>query len=154
MWRFYFTKMMCGFSCATWFLCMPITYHFTLYILLCKIVAVRVPDQPESNHQVIAEMKGFLAFIRSQRGAPLLTQHGYVYRCERHTGERSYWLCIRYKTMRCGGRLICQGNDVVKFTNHNHSQDWSRIDRTVIEYKSLTHPHIEEFLNSFKAINK
>lgn len=106
------------------------------------------------NHQMVGNIKGFLSFIRSQRGAPLLTQHGYVYRCERHTGERSYWLCIRYKTLRCGGRLICQGNDVVKFTDHNHAQDWSRIDRTVIEYKSLTHPHIDEFLNSFKTINK
>lgn len=93
---------------------------------------------------------GLLSFIRSQRGAPLLTRSGFVYRCERHTGERSYWLCIRYKTIRCGGRLICQGNDIVKFTMHNHEQDWTRIDRSVEEYKSLASPEIDAFLNSFK----
>lgn len=108
----------------------------------------------KSNHQDVAESGGLLSFIRSQRGAPLLTRYGYVYRCERHTGERSYWLCIQYKTLHCGGRLICQGNNIVKYTDHIHDQDWSRIDRTVIEYKSLTHPHIDEFLTSFKSNDK
>lgn len=135
--------------------CQSHTIYYTFfYSHIPTLVMERAAGSLEFNKHIVGDMKGFLSFIRSQRGAPLLTQHGFVYRCERHSGERSYWLCIRYKNLHCGGRLICQGNDVVKFTDHNHGQDWTRIDRTVIEYKSLTHPYIDEFLNSYKAINK
>lgn len=133
---------------------LTIFYVVLLFSYIYVLVMAHATDDMALKPHIVGEMKGFLSFIRSQRGAPLLTQHGFVYRCERHTDERSYWLCIRYKNLHCSGRLICQGNDVVKFTDHNHGQDWTRIDRTVIEYKSLTHPHIDEFLNSFKAINK
>lgn len=91
-----------------------------------------------------------LSFIRSQRGAPFLVQSGHVYRCERHSGQRTYWLCTQYKTVKCGGRLICQGNDIVKFTPHNHERDASRVDRSVIEYRNMASPTNEEFLNSYK----
>lgn len=91
-----------------------------------------------------------LSFIRSQRGAPFLVQSGFVYRCERFSGQRTYWLCTQYKTVKCGGRLICQGNDIVKFKPHNHDRDNSRLDRSVIEYKDMASPSTDEFLNSYK----
>lgn len=86
-----------------------------------------------------------LSFVRSQRGAPFLFQSGYVYRCERHNGHRTYWLCTKYKITKCSGRLICQGNDVVKFTEHNHEADWSRVTRSIVEYQNMNDPSIEDF---------
>lgn len=91
-----------------------------------------------------------LSFMRSQRGAPFLVQAGFIYRCERHNGQRTYWLCTKYKTVKCNGRLICQGNDIVKATSHNHERDLSRMDRTVIEYHNMSGPNVEEFLSSYK----
>lgn len=91
-----------------------------------------------------------LSFMRSQRGAPFLVQSGFIYRCERHNGQRTYWLCTKYKTVKCNGRLICQGNDIVKATKHNHERDLSRMDRTVIEYYNMSGPSVDEFLNSYK----
>lgn len=91
-----------------------------------------------------------LSFMRSQRGAPFLVQSGFIYRCERHNGHRTYWLCTKYKTVKCNGRLICQGNDIVKATQHNHERDLSRMDRTVIEYHNMSDSNVEEFLNSYK----
>lgn len=92
-----------------------------------------------------------LAFIRSQRGAPLLSREGFVYRCERHIGPRSYWLCIRYKNFKCGGRLICHGNTVVKDTPHNHHHDWQRIQKSQVELKNLADPdELDQFIKAFK----
>lgn len=91
-----------------------------------------------------------LSFIRSQRGAPFLVQSGFVYRCERTAGQRTYWLCTQYKTVKCGGRLICQGNNIVKFTPHTHERDETRVNRSVIEYRDMNDPSNEEFLNSVR----
>lgn len=91
-----------------------------------------------------------LSFMRSQRGAPFLVQSGYIYRCERYNSHRTYWLCTKYKTIKCNGRLICQANDIVKATKHNHEQNISQMDRTVIEYHNMAEPNIEEFLHSYK----
>lgn len=91
-----------------------------------------------------------MSFMRSQRGAPFLVQAGFIYRCERHNGQRTYWLCTKYKTVKCNGRLICQGNDIVKATSHNHERNLTHMDRTVIEYHDMSGPNVEEFLNSYK----
>lgn len=91
-----------------------------------------------------------LSFMRSQRGAPFLVQAGFIYRCERFNGQRTYWLCTKYKTVKCNGRLICQGNEIVKATPHSHERDLARMDRTVIEYHNMTDPNIDEFLSSYK----
>lgn len=91
-----------------------------------------------------------MSFVRSQRGAPLLTMQGFIYRCERNVGDRSYWLCIRYKKVHCNGRLILQGNEIVKRRSHNHDPDWTRIDRSVVEYHSLSGEQGADFLNGFR----
>lgn len=91
-----------------------------------------------------------LEFIRSQRGAPLLVNDGFIYRCERMTPCRSYWLCIGYKRHKCNGRIICQGNEVVKCTFHIHNQEWQRVQKSVIEYKNLNGVDRDEFLRGSK----
>lgn len=92
-----------------------------------------------------------LSFIRSQRGAPFLVQAGFIYRCERFNGQRTYWLCTKYKTVKCNGRLICQGNEIVKATPHSHERDLSSMAScTVIEYHNMTDPDVEQFLSSYK----
>lgn len=108
------------------------------------------PKQNENDDLADDGKTAMLSFIRSQRGAPFLLQSGFVYRCERRNGFRTYWLCTKYKITKCGGRLICQGNDVVKFTEHNHEADWSRIGRSIIEYQNMNGPHVDDFLNSYK----
>lgn len=109
---------------------------------------------PSKRHTILLDIppikSELLSFIRSQRGAPFLVQSGFVYRCERHNGPRTYWLCTKYKTVKCNGRLICQGNEIVKATQHNHVRDSSRMDRTVIEYYNMAGPNVDEFLNSYK----
>lgn len=75
--------------------------------------------------------------IRSQRGGPLLILTGYIHRCERKKFERTYWLCIGYKHFKCTGRIICDGNDIIKYTKHNHEPDWKRINASKIESVNL-----------------
>lgn len=114
-------------------------------------IQVRNVDGMITTTMTTDDAATYLAFIRSQRGAPLLSREGFVYRCERHIGPRSYWLCIRYKNFKCGGRLICHGNTVVKDTPHNHHQDWQRIQKSQVELKSLADPdELDQFIKAFK----
>lgn len=100
---------------------------------------------------VDSDKPNMLKFTRSQRGAPFLVKSGHVYRCERHNDQRTYWLCTKYKTVKCGGRLICQGNEIVKYTRHNHNIDVSQFNRsTIIEYKDMTSENVDVFLREFK----
>lgn len=105
-------------------------------------------DPLEMNLDIKIEVG--LPFMRSQRGAPFLVQSGFVYRCERYMGQRTHWLCTKYKTTKCNGRLICQGNDIVKTTQHNHYPDLACTHRTVVEYYDMSGPNFEDFLYSFK----
>jgi hypothetical protein len=90
-------------------------------------------------------------FIRSQRGAPLLLYQEHVYRCERVRDGRSYWLCIHYKHTKCNGRLILQGNNLVKENPHNHPISDKRIEKFRIERKSLGNlKEATEWLLNFK----
>lgn len=97
----------------------------------------------------MCKTKDIPSFIRSQRGLPLLSREGFVYRCERHNRLRSYWLCTRYKNFKCGGRIICNGNTVIKMTKHNHIEDWQRIQKSLVEYKSLTDFDAESYTKGF-----
>lgn len=117
-----------------------------------KVVVPANPSQPDLFNIPIETLgkSEMLSFMRSQRGAPFLVQAGFIYRCERFNGQRTYWLCTKYKTVKCNGRLICQANEIVKATPHNHERDLSRMDRTVIEYHNMADPNIEEFLGSYK----
>lgn len=127
--------------------------------MMCDFICLYVSfaDNKETTskrHTILLDIppikSDLMSFIRSQRGAPFLVQSGFVYRCERHTGQRTYWLCTKYKTVKCNGRLICQGNEIVKATQHNHVRDSARMDRTVIEYYNMAGPNVDEFLNSYK----
>ncbi|XP_049532478.1 modifier of mdg4-like isoform X15 [Anopheles darlingi] len=80
----------------------------------------------EQASQANKSAEGHLC-IRSQRGAPLLTRDSFIYRCERQRKIRTYWLCVRYKTMQCKGRLICDGNKILKETSHCHPHEHRRL---------------------------
>lgn len=128
---------------------LSISFYFFLCFCFAEKDKVRVCAEYEIADVDVSKPE-MLSFIRSQRGAPFLVQSGFVYRCERRRKQRTYWLCTKYKTVKCGGRLICDGNDVVKLTPHNHPIDFNRVDRSVIEYKNMTSPTIDLFLNNFK----
>ncbi|XP_035777038.1 modifier of mdg4-like isoform X20 [Anopheles albimanus] len=83
--------------------------------------------------------------IRSQRGAPLLMRDGFIYRCERQREIRTYWLCIRYKTLHCKGRLICDGNEVLKETIHCHPREHRRLAMSEIVPINLSTEKIATF---------
>lgn len=85
------------------------------------------------------------SFLRSQRAAPLILHSGFVYRCERQINKRTYWLCIRYKGHRCNGRLILNGNSILKATEHNHILD-DRARETNVELKSLEDDDVSEWI--------
>lgn len=91
-----------------------------------------------------------LAFIRSQRGAPLLVNAGFVYRCERKSATRTYWLCVGYKRFKCNARIICEGNRHVKRTMHySHIPETDRIEKAAqLEYHHLDGDDRDAFLNS------
>lgn len=121
------------------------TWFFTGFS--CDPLEVNLTTPPEQENRKPTYRPKMLAFIRSQRGSPYLVQSGFVYRSERRSCLRTYWLCVQYKTHKCVGRLICQGNDVVKFTPHNHERDESRANYIdVVEYRDLTDPVNEDFL--------
>lgn len=87
----------------------------------------------------------YRVFIRSQRGAPLLTLGNFIYRCERVRKTRSYWLCIRYKSSKCNGRVICQGNKIIKLTEHCHANDQKRIRSSTLEETDLSSINLEDW---------
>lgn len=129
------------------------SYDIVILYFTGKSIAV-ASDQNETNlFNIPIDPLGkseMLSFMRSQRGAPFLVHAGFIYRCERFNGQRTYWLCTKYKTVKCNGRLICQANEIVKSTQHSHERDLARMDRTVIEYHNMTDPNVEEFLSSYK----
>lgn len=86
-----------------------------------------------------------LSFIRSQRGAPLLVRQGFIYRCERKTAARTYWLCTGYKRYKCTGRMIYHGNTLIKSTFHIHDADYDRIDKAKMETHDLEAVDQNEF---------
>lgn len=99
-----------------------------------------------------------MTFIRSQRGAPLLVRDGFIYRCERNSSARTYWLCTGYKRYKCNGRIICQGNEIVKCTYHIHAPEWSRIRKSTIESCDMNVIDANDFIRGdpgrCKAIKK
>uniref|UniRef100_A0A1Q3EZZ7 Putative modifier of mdg4 n=1 Tax=Culex tarsalis TaxID=7177 RepID=A0A1Q3EZZ7_CULTA len=103
--------------------------------------------------QVIT-LENYRQFIRSQRGAPLLTLDNFIYRCERVRKTRSYWLCIRYKSAKCNGRVICQGNTVIKRTAHCHPDDQRRIGSSIIEHTDLAGIDLHEWYKLTLVQNK
>ncbi|XP_055616853.1 modifier of mdg4-like isoform X20 [Toxorhynchites rutilus septentrionalis] len=96
----------------------------------------------------------YRTFIRSQRGAPLLTLDSFIYRCERVRKTRSYWLCIRYKSSKCNGRVICQGNSVIKRTTHCHMNDQRRIASSILEQTDLSAINLDEWYKQTMVHNK
>ena len=98
-----------------------------------------------------AQQSEQLEFIRSQRGAPLMVYQGFVYRCERVAGAKSYWLCVSYKKMKCTARLIYEGNQLLKTTMHTHETEWKRVQNSTIELKSLEDDDMGEWLKMFKG---
>ncbi|XP_052888937.1 modifier of mdg4-like isoform X14 [Anopheles moucheti] len=93
-------------------------------------------------------------FIRSQRGLPLLAKDNFIYRCERARKHRSYWLCIRYKTIQCKGRLICQNNTVLKETEHCHPDDRRRLNQSEKKFVDLSQISIDDWVKSACPISK
>lgn len=94
-------------------------------------------------------------FIRSQRGAPLIIHSEFVYRCERKIAQRTYWLCIRYKSHKCNGRLILTGNAIHKESHHNHPIDERANDtQKHFEYKNLEDEDVEEWIKGNKNAMK
>ncbi|XP_055594811.1 modifier of mdg4-like isoform X23 [Uranotaenia lowii] len=96
----------------------------------------------------------YRTFIRSQRGAPLLALGNFIYRCERVRKTRSYWLCIRYKSSKCNGRVICQGNTVIKNTTHCHANDERRISTSILEQTDLNEIDLDEWCKQTMVHNK
>lgn len=99
-------------------------------------IKIDKPDEIEAN----------LSFIRSQRGAPLLVRDGFIYRCERNLSSRTYWLCTGYKRHKCNGRIICQGNEIVKSSYHIHAPDWARINKSTIEFRDMSADYADDFI--------
>lgn len=127
--------------------CVSVEQTFGTLFLECAVPKSKKPKYIEA---IVSDDKHkMLAFVRSQRGAPFLVESGHVYRCERHNEQRTYWLCTKYKTVKCGGRLICQGNDIVKYTPHTHHGDMTRTSRSVVEYRDMTSPDMDLFLRAF-----
>ena len=87
-------------------------------------------------------------FIRSQRGLPLLVKNKFIYRCERTRNHRSYWLCTRYKTHKCTGRIICQNNTVLKETEHCHMDDSRRLHHSELKLVDMSQINIECWVKS------
>ena len=86
--------------------------------------------------------------LRSQRGGPLLVVDNFLYRCERAINNRSYWLCIRYKSVKCNARIICDGNDIIKQTNHIHGTESDRIEKSKhLEYKNFANCDLKKWLD-------
>lgn len=91
-----------------------------------------------------------LMFIRSQRGAAMLVQNGYIYRCQQYTNPRSYWICINHDksdlSQKCLARIVYKSNVLVKSSSHTHPPHWKRLQNHSYEFKNLNDDDIEMFL--------
>lgn len=113
---------------------------------LYQLFFLEISDLKFIEYRAENDLKVLWSFIRSQRGAPFLIHSGFAYRCERKIGTKTYWLCLQYKRTKCNGRMIFDGNAIVKSTAHNHSTDNRANYSSNIEYKSLEDDDIEKWI--------
>ncbi|PSN45815.1 hypothetical protein C0J52_05500 [Blattella germanica] len=63
-----------------------------------------------------------LQFIETSKGRALLTQNGYIYRMNRQSGNKRFWICSEYKKDGCRARCVTVGNQMTRdASSHNHS---------------------------------
>lgn len=102
------------------------------------------------NIDIIKTPSSSMLFIRSQRGAAMLVQNGYIYRCQQYSNPRSYWICINHdkthSSEKCLSRLVYKSNELIRSSMHTHSPHWKRLQNQTFEYKNLNDDDIEMFL--------
>lgn len=97
-------------------------------------------------------------FIRSQRGAAMLVQNGYIYRCQQFSNPRSYWICINHDKSsqheKCLARIVYKYNELVRSSSHTHGPHWKRLQNQSFEFKNLEDDDREDFLKGRQKNNK
>lgn len=114
---------------------------------LCDCIILELSTLKYIAYRAENDTKVLWSFMRSQRGAPFLIHSGYVFRCERQIGKKTYWLCLQYKRTKCNARLILDGNSISKSTEHNHRSD-PKASYSNIEYKNLEDDDVETWIKS------
>jgi len=80
-----------------------------------------------------------LMYVLSQKGKNLLVHNNFIHRKEKTTNEKIIWKCNEYKKLNCRGRVHTIGESVVKYIDHTHVPDITKIK-------------CKEFVNEVKEI--
>lgn len=80
-------------------------------------------------------------YVLSQKGENLLIYNHFIHRKEKINNEKIIWKCNDYRKLNCRGRVHTKGESVIKYIDHSHVPDISKI-----AYK--------EFVNKVKEVAK
>jgi len=66
---------------------------------------------------------GGLLFLKSRKGHPVLIHNGHMYTLSHKSESRSLWVCVKQRTLKCGGCVTTiNGQMVISYSGHNHTQ--------------------------------
>ena len=75
-----------------------------------------------------------ISFIKSNKGKPLLLLNQYLFKCNKSTGSKRYWICTE---SGCGVAVQTQlNNDFLSISgDHNHTADPDALRRRLLKDK-------------------
>ncbi|GJQ74518.1 hypothetical protein Trydic_g21385 [Trypoxylus dichotomus] len=68
---------------------------------------------------------GGLVFLKSRKGHPVLIHNGHIYALSNKRDNRSTWVCVKQKTLKCEGCVTTTssgGPMLLSYSGHNHAQ--------------------------------
>ncbi|XP_063227965.1 FLYWCH-type zinc finger-containing protein 1-like [Bacillus rossius redtenbacheri] len=88
-------------------------------------------------------------YIPSHKGLPLLVYDGFIYCMSHRLGDRRYWKCIEYCTVKCGARAITQDDALMRLNpvGHCHGTHRDEIRRRTSLLGSVSAPWCERWLS-------
>lgn len=100
------------------------SHHFNNGRYNKVIISLRIDQHKYPIPESTALKRSF-----THRGKPQLTVKGFTYHINNKTKDKTYWICARNRSIRCGARLITKttstGDDVIvkRKEQHNHPKN-------------------------------
>lgn len=92
-----------------------------------------------------------LEFLRTSLGGRFLVYESFLYRKEKATGEKVYWMCRDQARLGCRSRAITQGRRVMVMRSHCHQPDLAGLE-ALRQRERLPHPAQQEDPEKMKVL--
>lgn len=100
---------------------------------------------PSNHHQLYNDYKHMqesspgLTLLKSGRGQLVLIHNGHIYTLLNKQDNRSYWVCVKKKTLQCEGCVTTlHGSVLLSYSGHNHPQMHDVIQRLQVPSCSIS----------------